>query len=177
MSVTTAEEKRHQHIVEYILYVWQMEDLVRAVGLDLGALRTHLSTAYEGERLEAELAWFGELIRALRNENKASSGHVSSLDEVMIELTYLHQTLLEVLKDAEYKEAVDAAGPHLAAMAERGAEQRTPVESMLVALYGWLVLRMGGKDVSPETGESMAVIRDWANLLGGRYIRMRAGEL
>ena len=48
---------------------------------------------------------------------------------------------------------------------------------MLVALYGWLVLRMGGKEVSPETEESLGVIRDWANMLGGRYIRMRAGEL
>ena len=36
--MTTAEEKRDQHIVEYILYVWQMEDLVRAVNLDLAGL-------------------------------------------------------------------------------------------------------------------------------------------
>lgn len=177
MTVHTAEEKRHQHIVEYILYVWQMEDLVRAVGMDLGALRSHLSTAYTGDRLEAELVWFGELIRSLKSENKTSSGHISALDEVMIELTYLHQTLLEVLKDEEYREAVEKARPHLKAMAERGAEQRTEVEAMLVALYGWLVLRMGGKTVSPETEESLAVIRDWANLFGGRYIRMRAGEL
>ena len=175
--MTTAEEKREQHIVEYILYVWQMEDLVRAVGLDLGGLRNHLSSAYSGDRLEAELVWFGELIRALRSENKTGSGHVSSLDEVMIELTYLHQTLLNVLKDEEYRSAVEKAKPHIAAMAERGAEQRTELDAMLVALYGWLVLRMGGKSVSPETEESLAVIRDWANLLGGRYIRMRAGAL
>ena len=175
--MTTAEEKREQHIVEYILYVWQMEDLVRAVGLDLGGLRNHLSSAYAGDRLEAELVWFGELIRALRSENKTGSGHVSSLDEVMIELTYLHQTLLNVLKDEEYRSAVEKAKPHIAAMAERGAEQRTELDAMLVALYGWLVLRMGGKSVYPETEESLAVIRDWANLLGGRYIRMRAGAL
>lgn len=175
--MTTAEEKRHQHIVEYILYLWQMEDLVRAVNLDLAALRAHLSSAYQGDRLEAELAWFGELIQALKRENKSAKGHVSSLDEVMIELTYLHQTLLNVLKDEEYRSAVEKAKPHIAAMAERGAEQRTELDAMLVALYGWLVLRMGGKSVSPETEESLAVIRDWANLLGGRYIRMRAGAL
>ena len=48
---------------------------------------------------------------------------------------------------------------------------------MLIALYGWLVLRMSGKAVTPETQESLDLIRDWANLLAGRYIRMRAGEL
>ena len=175
--MTTAEEKRDQHIVEYILYVWQMEDLVRAVNLDLAALRTHLSSAYQGDRLEAELMWFADLIQSLRREKKTAKGHVGSLDEVMIELTYLHQTLLNVLKDEEYRSAVEKAKPHIAAMAERGAEQRTELDAMLVALYGWLVLRMGGKSVSPETEESLAVIRDWANLLGGRYIRMRAGAL
>jgi len=175
--MTTAEEKRHQHVVEYILYIWQMEDLVRAVGLDLSTLRIHLSTAYEGDRLEAELVWFAGLIQSLRNENKITKGHVSSLDELMIELTYLHKTLLDVLKDEEYKEVVEAAQPHLDAMSARGEAGKTEVEAMLVALYGWLVLRMGGKEVSAETEESLGFIRNWANLLGGRYIRMRAGEL
>ena len=177
MSVTTAEEKRHQHIVEYVLYIWQMEDLVRAVGLDLSILRTHLSSAYQGDRLEAELEWFAGLIQSLRSVNKTSKGHVSSLDELMIELTYLHKTLLDVLKDEEYKGVVESARPHLDAMSARGEAGKTEVEAMLVALYGWLVLRMGGKEVSPETEESLGVIRDWANMLGGRYIRMRAGEL
>ena len=86
MSVTTAEEKRHQHIVEYVLYIWQMEDLVRAVGLDLSILRTHLSSAYQGDRLEAELEWFAGLIQSLRSENKTSKGHVSSLDLSLIHI-------------------------------------------------------------------------------------------
>jgi hypothetical protein len=117
------------------------------------------------------------LIQSLRNENKITKGHVSSLDELMIELTYLHKTLLDVLKDEEYKEVVEAAQPHLDAMSARGEAGKTEVEAMLVALYGWLVLRMGGKEVSAETEESLGFIRNWANLLGGRYIRMRAGEL
>ncbi len=175
--MTTAEEKRDQHIVEYILYVWQMEDLVRAVNLDLAALRTHLSSAYQGDRLEAELMWFADLIQSLRREKKTAKGHVGSLDEVMIELTYLHRTLLDVLKDEEYKAAVDSAKPHIEEMAKRGEPTGTEVESMLVALYGWLVLRMGGKTVSADTQESLGVIRDWANILGNRFVRMRSGDL
>ena len=121
--MTTAEEKRDQHIVEYILYVWQMEDLVRAVNLDLAALRTHLSSAYQGDRLEAELMWFGDLIQTLKREKKTAKGHVGALDEVMIELTYLHRTLMDVLKDEEYKSAVEAAKPHLDEM-PNGASPR-----------------------------------------------------
>jgi len=177
MNQTTASEKRDQHVVEYLLYEWQMEDLARAVDFDLPALRVHLSAAYEGDRLEAELTWFADLMRDLRRENKSHSGHRSKLDELMIELTYLHKTLMEVLKDEEYKAAVDGAQPHLSAMEAKGEAGKSEVESMLIALYGWLVLRMSGKTVTPETQESLDVIRDWANLLGQRYIRMRAGEL
>ena len=177
MTPTTAHEKRHQHVVEYLLYEWQMEDLARAVDFDLPALRVHLSSAYEGDSLEAELTWFADLMRDLRRENKSHSGHRSLLDELMIELTYLHRTLLDVLKDEEYKSAVDAAQPHLSAMEARGEAGKSEVESMLIALYGWLVLRMSGKTVTPETQESLDLIRDCANLLAQRYIRMRAGEL
>ena len=147
-AMTTAEEKRDQHIVEYILYLWQMEDLVRAVNLDLTALRSHLSAAYQGDRLESELMWFAELIQSLKREKKTSKGHVGALDEVMIELTYLHRTLLDVLKDEEYKSAVRWR-PNRTWMKWPSAEKPTgtEVEAMLVALYGWLVLRMGGKSV------------------------------
>ena len=102
MTETTASEKRHQHVVEYLLYEWQMEDLVRAVDFDLGALRLHLSSAYEGDRLDAELTWFADLMRDLKRENKLSGGHRMALDELMVELTYLHRTLLDVLQDGEY---------------------------------------------------------------------------
>lgn len=177
MSQTTAAQKRDQHVVEYLLYEWQMEDLVRAVEFDLGALRLHLSSAYEGDRLDAELTWFADLMRDLKRENKLSGGHRMALDELMVELTYLHRTLIDVLQDGEYKEAVDKAQPHLSAMEARGEAGKSEVESMLIALYGWLVLRMSGKAVTPETQESLDLIRDWANLLAAKYIRMRAGEL
>ena len=177
MSQTTAAQKRDQHVVEYLLYEWQMEDLVRAVEFDLGALRLHLSSAYEGDRLDAELTWFADLMRDLKRENKLGSGHRMALDELMVELTYLHRTLLDVLQDKAYKEVVDAAQPHLAAMEARGEAGKSEVESMLIALYGWLVLRMSGKSVTPETQESLDLIRDWANLLAAKYIQMRAGAL
>lgn len=177
MSQTTAASKRDQHVVEYLLYEWQMEDLVRAVEFDLGALRLHLSSAYEGDRLDAELTWFADLMRDLKRENKLGSGHRMALDELMVELTMLHRTLLDVLQDKDYKEVVDAAQPHLAAMEARGEAGKSEVESMLIALYGWLVLRMSGKSVTPETQESLDLIRDWANQLAAKYIQMRAGAL
>ena len=38
--MSTASEKRETHIVEYLLFVWQMEDLARAAGFDAGVIRS-----------------------------------------------------------------------------------------------------------------------------------------
>ena len=41
--MTTAALKKESHIVEYVLYVWQMEDVVRAAQFDVGALRSMIA--------------------------------------------------------------------------------------------------------------------------------------
>ena len=41
--MNTALDKRANHIVEYLLYVWQMEDVVRAAEFDSGVIRAMLN--------------------------------------------------------------------------------------------------------------------------------------
>jgi hypothetical protein len=176
-DMNTAEEKRRAHVVEYILYVWQMEDLARAINFDLSQLRAHLQAAYGGDRLESELTWFGDLITKMKAEKLEKSGHISELNELMMELVVLHRTLLEVTKDADYKRAYESASPHLTEMERRGAPGRSEVEGVLTALYGWLMLRLKGTELGPETQASLVAIRDMANALAGGYEKMKAGAL
>ena len=49
--MTTAAIKKESHIVEYVLYVWQMEDVARAAKFDIGALRS-MFAGQEDEDLE-----------------------------------------------------------------------------------------------------------------------------
>ena len=37
-----ASQKRKENIAEYLLYMWQIEDMIRANGLDLGKIRTNV---------------------------------------------------------------------------------------------------------------------------------------
>lgn len=173
--MNTAEEKRRAHVVEYILYVWQMEDLARAINFDLSQLRAHLQAAYAGDRLEGELAWFGDLITKMKAEKLERSGHISELNELMMELVMLHRTLLDVTKDAAYTKAYQSAVPHLTEMERRGEPGRSEVEGVLTALYGWLLLRLKGTELGADTTSSLEAIRDLANAMAAGYEEMMAG--
>ena len=37
-----ASKKRKENIAEYLLYMWQIEDLIRANGLDIDKIRTNI---------------------------------------------------------------------------------------------------------------------------------------
>ena len=48
-----AQAKRKENIVEYLLYMWQVEDLIRAAGVDMEGVERLILPRY-GERNEAE---------------------------------------------------------------------------------------------------------------------------
>jgi len=175
--MNTADEKLRAHVVEYILYMWQMEDLARAISFDLSTLRGHLQAAYGGDRLEVELKWFADLILKMRAEGLEKTGHLVELDEVMMELVVLHRTLLDVTGDEDYKRVYEAATPHLQEMEKRGEPGKSEVEGVLTALYGWLLLRLKGVEVGADTEASLVAIRDMANALAGGYEKMKAEGL
>ena len=62
-----AQELRKKSIAEYLLYMWQMEDLIRAYGCSLSRLRREYIDKfdYTDEQKDEETDWFGNLIRMM----------------------------------------------------------------------------------------------------------------
>ena len=97
-----AAQKKKENIAEYILFVWQMEDLVRAMYFDIEAIAEFVrSFTPNHEHYESELKWFKELIRQMKSERVEHRGHISEVHELIFELNYLHNTLLHVTKDKQ----------------------------------------------------------------------------
>ena len=75
-----AKELRKKSIAEYLLYMWQMEDVIRAMGCSLPLiLKAYISkfTDYTDEQKEEEADWFGNLIRMMNEEGKREVGHLN----------------------------------------------------------------------------------------------------
>ena len=166
--MTTADKKRSEHIVDYLLYVWQMEDAIRAVAFH----KPRLMEIAGGPGTE-DGEWLVLLAQEMAEEKVTESGHVRSIQEALNELAMLHEMLLGPVDDVAYKEAFETAKPHLHALDKStGQDGQHPVMAMLTGLYGWLLLRMKKEAISPETNASMAALRNMANALARGHMRI-----
>ena len=71
-----AQELRKKNIAEYLLYMWQIEDTIRAFDCSLRRIRDEYVSRfdYTEEQKEEEIDWFGNLIRMMNQEGCREQG-------------------------------------------------------------------------------------------------------
>lgn len=177
-NMLLAKQKYKNGAAEYLLFMWQMEDLLRAVHFDAEALDGFISTYAETpEEVQAEKQWFEGMVRDMKVERIEQRGHLSELDEMMTELTYLHQSLLKVSKDPEYLSLYQIAKPNMDEYSSRAKGIGTnEVELCLQALYGLLVLRLRREKISEETQAAMDSFSALMAGLSKEYFKMKQGD-
>lgn len=174
-----SESKIH-NIAEYILFMWQTQDLIRACDFDLGKIKASvISEEMEDTGMDDELMDHYEDIRdKMLSEKIERKGHLSNINEVLVELMYLHNTLLNIMKDKEYNKLYEHAQPYLKEFrAKSNSSSLNDVEVMLTALYGKLMLKLQKKPITPGTEEAMDAFREVLSHLSTQYKRMHTGEL
>ena len=91
-----SKELRKKNIAEYLLYMWQVEDQIRANDLSLDKLKGNIIDPYKmsEEQKKPLIEWYGNLIEMMRTEGVAQSGHLQINKNTIIMLTDLHLRLL-----------------------------------------------------------------------------------
>jgi len=168
--------RKQENIAGYVIGMWQVEDLMRALSLDMKQVEERLIATAEGdEHAKANLRnWYQELVERMRAEGLERTGHLSEVDEVLNELEHLHEALLEALEDESYQALNKKAAAGIAAVQQHaGGDPEGPVTSALTAVYGVMMLRSQGKPISAETLEDDRAIRDLLDRLSLHYRQMR----
>jgi hypothetical protein len=152
-----AQTKRKENIAEYILYLWQLEDLLRAMQFSPEAIYSALVKPAGLAGPEGEnnlLLWYIDLGNLLREEGKEKSGH---LDHTMQLIARLHNIHLELMRSPEgvrYRELFERLAPELPALREIvGREEMSDTELMFRALYAVMLYRIKG-DATKESSIS-----------------------
>jgi hypothetical protein len=153
---TIADLKKAQNIGEYLIYMYQMEDLIRAYQGNLEEIYTYVISHYpvaEEEKQEIK-AWFAELTAQMRKENLLEKGHLKQLQEIVNALLDLHYQLLK--SDAGYVQTFHQVKPHLleAIDAAAGEALGNEIQICLNGVYGLLLCRLLGKKVSDRQLEA-----------------------
>ena len=149
-----SQKLRKEHIAEYLLYMWQVEDIIRAFDCYLPALRrNYLSTFDLSDDDREDLAdWYSDLIRMMTEEGKREGGHLQINKVVMQNLVELHNQLLSSPKFPFYSAAYYKVLPYIVELRNKGDKDVNEIETCFDALYGVMLLRLRKKEISTFIG-------------------------
>ncbi|MCH5219612.1 MAG: DUF4924 family protein [Muribaculaceae bacterium] len=167
-----ASQKRKENIAEYLLYMWQIEDIIRANGLDIDRIRHNVIDRYDiTDAQRAEMTeWYESLIDMMRREGVTQSGHLQINKNVLADMVRLHQALLKDPRFADYTAEFYRTLPYIVELRSKAGEAKAgEIETCFNALYGMLLLRLQGKEISPETAEAIRSISAFIALLAKDY--------
>lgn len=174
-----AKSIREESVVEYLLYMWQMEDLIRAYGCSLTRIRREYIDRfdYTDQQKDEEEDWFGDLIRMMNQEGKREKGHLAINEVLLQDLGDLHVRLLQSTRFPYYSAEYYRVLPFIVELRQKGDKEIGEVETCLNALYGVMLLRMRQKPISPETAHAIKAITTFLGMLSDYYIKDRTEGL
>jgi hypothetical protein len=160
------------NIAEYLLFMWQVEDLLRAYDLDIDKVEQSLVTpVYHSPEERKEVRdWYEGLIMMMQAEGVQEKGHLQITKNIIIDLTDTHLRLLKDPAESEYIATYYNTLPHIVALRAKGTDPEMPeLETCFTALYGYLLLKVQQKEVSSETQASVDQITKLLRLLSEKY--------
>lgn len=167
-----ADKLKTTNRAEYLLYMWQVEDIIRAYNCDADRLAHEYVSRFDldsTKRKEVE-QWYANLCEMMRSEGKITHGHLQICSNVLQELTELNQQLLHSSKFPYYREMYYKVLPYIVELRGKNnannAQQsynEPELQTCFDLLYGVMMLRLQQKPITPETERA---VKDVSALLG-----------
>jgi len=146
-------KSKKENIAEYILYLWQMEDYLRAFPQNADAT--------------PELH---ELNEMMHREGIMNGGHLALANNALNELEELHAQLLD--EDAMYRASIIRLQPSLNLLkAKTDRPTMSDLEACFTLLYQIMLLHLQKRPVSPETAAVQQQATKVLRFLSNAYIR------
>lgn len=173
-----ASQKRKENIAEYLLYMWQIEDIIRANNLDIDKIKSTVIDKFplSEEQRNEMIGWYESLIEMMRMEGVIEKGHLQINRNVLSSLVELHRTLLSDPEFPKYTELFYRTLPYIVELRSKaGEDKQGEIETCFNALYGMLMLRLQKKDISAETEKAIQQISRFMAILA-YYFRLNEEE-
>ena len=171
---------KEKNIAEYLIYMWQVEDLIRANNFDIEKIDRDVVQKYNVDDAQKKeiLTWYEDLINMMRDEGVMQHGHLQINKNIITWLTDLHLQLLASPKFPYYSAAYYNALPFIVELRAKGADKDEPeLETCFEALYGIMLLKLQGKEINEETAKAQKTISSFLSMLAKYYIEDKKGDL
>ena len=123
-----ARELRDTNIAEYLLYMWQLEDTLRAYGCDADRVREEYVSRFsdDADERDREAMWLENLCTMMREEGVIEQGHLQMNKGTLSLMTDLHLELLQSPKQPFYSAAYYKALPFIVELRARSGHKEAP---------------------------------------------------
>lgn len=173
-----AQQLKENNIAEYLIYMWQEEDLLRAYHCEIEEIEANVIVRYPEEQQPAMREWYTNLITMMNEEGVREKGHLQINNNVIINLSELHNALASSPKFPFYSAAYFKALPFIVELRNRYDKKEEPeLVTCFEALYGVLLLRLQKKPISEGTAKAIEAISCFLSMLANYYDKDRKGEL
>ena len=175
-----ALQKRKENIAEYILYLWQVEDLLRALQFSPEAIYRTLVDRIEGadeQQKENIFNWYMQIVDLLHKEGKESQGHIDHTLHLVADLHNLHLQLMKLPVGEHYRSTYSRLAPELPRLRTIiEKEEMSDTELCFRALYAAMLYRIkGGGERAIE--DTLAVVSPAIGELAAIYGKVERGEI
>ena len=160
--------------------MWQVEDMIRAAGLDSDRLYDAVikSSGRRDDECREWKQWYDDLIDMMRTEGKTESGHLQINENILVLLEDLHSRLLDSHKQPEYRDIYYKALPFIVEFRAKNHEQQNEeLRDCFNLLYGVWMLKVQGKPVSGATAQAVQAVSAFISKLAMLYKEDKAGTL
>ncbi len=175
-----ALQKRRENIAEYILYLWQIEDLLRALQFSPEAIYTTLVARIDGadeQQKENIFNWYMQIVELLRKEGKESKGHIDHTLHLIGDLHNLHLQLMKLPVGEHYRMTyarLAAELPRLRTILDN--DDMSDTELCFRALYAAMLYRIKGSG-ERAIEDTLAVISPAIAELSAIHGKVERGEI
>ena len=176
-----AQSKRKENIAEYILYLWQIEDLLRALQFSPEAIYSQLVAPrqIEEEQKHVYLLWYMDIVNLLRKEGKEESGHLEHTLHLIGDMHNLHLQLMQNPVGEHYRTTFARLAPQLPMLRTLvKKEDVCDTEICFRAWYAAMLYRIkGDKKRAEAINDTIELVSPVVAELAAMYGKVERGEI
>ncbi|MEQ8926748.1 MAG: DUF4924 family protein [Fulvivirga sp.] len=162
-EMNIADKKKQNNISEYIIHMYQTEDLIRAFECDIEKVKEYvLKHIPAGGSTKVELEkWYEQILAQMEKEDILENGHLQETQLIVAQLDELKNELKQ--SDKEFKAIYKKAATHIQQMLQLAEGKITSeIQICLNGVYGLLIAKINGREIPEEFRES---IEEFGNVL------------
>ncbi len=175
-----AQKLRKENIAEYLLYMWQIEELLRSYSLDMDKVEKTIILPYqlEQDKQKTLYEWYESLIEMIKKEDVTQKGHLQINKNTLSQIEEFHIEIYNNPEQTQYKQFYHKIQPIVNNIRKKLPNQQvSDIEICFTFLFGIMLLKMQKKEISQDTLAGQKSISEFLKFLSYNFKQYEEGKL